>query len=113
MVEDFIFILDEEIERFTVYKNNQKTKVGYLNYYLINQSLEIADLLLNVQFRQQGIGSELIKKVVFLAKDNKCKSICLDTAEKDFPVHDFYRKQGFYLTDIKEGVATFLLELEP
>lgn len=113
MVQEFIFKLDEEIERFTVYTNNKKGHIGYLNYYLRNHSLEIADVLLDAEFRQHGIGSELIKRVISLAKSNKCKSICLGTGEKDLLVHGFYRKHGFHLTGIKNGGATFLLELEP
>ena len=113
MVQEFIFRLDEDIERFTVYTNNKKGHIGYLNYYLREQSLKIADVLLDAEYRQQGIGSELITRVISLAKENKCKSICLGTAEKDIPVHGFYRKHGFHLTGIKDGGASFLLELEP
>lgn len=112
MDQKFTFNLDEDTDRFTVYTSNKKGYVGYLNYWLKNQSLEIADVFIDSEYRQKGIGSELINRVISLAIIKKCKNICLGTAEKDLPVHGFYRKHGFNLTGIKDGGASFLLELE-
>jgi ribosomal protein S18 acetylase RimI-like enzyme len=112
MIQEFTFKLDEEIERLIVYTKIQNGHVGYLNYWLKNGSLEIADVLLDSKYRQKGIGSELIRRVILLANSKKCKSIYLGTAENDLPVHNFYRKHGFHLTGVKDGGASFLLELE-
>jgi ribosomal protein S18 acetylase RimI-like enzyme len=112
MTQSFIFELDEDIGQFKVYINDKNGRVGYLNYYLNNQSLEIVDVLLDNVYRQKGIGSELINLVINLAKSKKCESIILVTAEHDLLVHGFYIKHGFHLTGINNNRgALFKLNL--
>jgi GNAT superfamily N-acetyltransferase len=111
MVQSFVFNLDEEVERFDVWTENKVDHVGYLNYRVYEEYIEICDVLLNSEYRQKGIGSELINRVIKIAKDKKCKSVCLGTQADDFPVHKFYSKHGFELIDVKNGNASFVLTL--
>jgi ribosomal protein S18 acetylase RimI-like enzyme len=113
MAHRFIITLDEEEDRFDVWTEAQpKLHVGYLNYWLKDQYLEIADVLLEPDYRQKGIGSDLMRLVIKLAKNKKCKSVRLGTQADDFPVHRFYKKHGFKLSGIKDGEVLFILVLE-
>ena len=55
--------------------------------------LIIQYLYVNDKFRNNKIGSRLIKSIVDVAKNRKCTGIHLDTFE--FQARDFYIKQGF------------------
>jgi ribosomal-protein-alanine N-acetyltransferase len=112
MAQSFTIILDEEIDRFDVWVVKPKKHVGYLNYWLKDQYIEIADVLLDSEYRQKGLGSELINRVIGLAKNKKCKSVRLGTQVDDFPVHSFYQKHGFKIVGVKDGNASFILVLE-
>jgi len=111
MTHSFVFNLDEETERFDVWTINKEDHVGYLNYWVREHDIEICDVLLNSEYRQNGIGSELISRVIKLAKNKKCKSVFLGTQASDLPVHKFYKKHGFKLIGIKNGNASFKLNL--
>lgn len=113
MNSDYLIELDEEIRRFNVFTNNRKNHVGYLNYAIEKDTAEIQDVILNEQYRQFGIGSELVKRVIKIAKVKGCKSIKLLTQIDDSPVHNFYKKHGFRLTKrcTERGCAYFELIL--
>lgn len=77
---------------------NNSGKIGYLNWSVSADSLEIRDLyIINEKYRQCGIGSMLIEEILKLSKANKIYKIWGVTQWNDFPVHDFYRKHGFSL----------------
>lgn len=109
MNDAFEFYLDEEIERFEVHTINKDKYVGYLNYSLEKGVMYILDVLLEKPFRQKGVGSSLMYKVIEIAKNNECSKVSLGTQWNDEPVHGFYRKHGFDLISIKDGEATFEL----
>ncbi|ABO24599.1 N-acetyltransferase [Shewanella loihica] len=106
---DYQIELDEELDKFNVWCSNKQENIGYLNYWLRDDYLEIADLLLDEDHRQLGIGSELIKLTIELAKSKELKKVILSTAANDIPVHNFYRKNGFKFVIEKPSGAVFEL----
>ena len=112
MFKDYLIKLDEDICQFNVWLPHRKLHIGYLNYWNKEQYIEIADVRLKPDYRQQGIGSELIKRVIILANDKNYSRIQLETSSTDFPVHRFYKKHGFKLVESKESSAYFVLNME-
>lgn len=76
--------------------DNNQFEIGYLNWVLKEDTLEIADLFIqNPKHRQLGIGSMLINSVLTVAKEKAINEVWGITQWDDYPVHDFYTKHGF------------------
>ena len=64
----------------------------------LNQSkpeLWIPDLVVSKEYRHKGIGKELIKACVRIAKTKSCSRIRLESGNKRKDTHEFYKKTGF------------------
>ena len=64
----------------------------------LNQSkpeLWIPDLVVSKEYRHKGIGKELIKACVRIAKTKSCFRIRLESGNKRKDTHEFYKKTGF------------------
>ena len=64
----------------------------------LNQSkpeLWIPDLVVSKDYRRKGIGKELIKACVKIAKTKNCFRIRLESGNKRKDTHEFYKKIGF------------------
>ena len=80
--------------------HNDEIVIGYLNWIIKEDTLEIADLFIhNPKHRQLGIGSILIKAVLKVAKEKKVNEVWGITQWDDYRVHDFYKKHGFAFAD--------------
>jgi GNAT superfamily N-acetyltransferase len=88
---------------------NHPGEIGYLNWIVDDNKLEIADLLIHKKkHRQIGIGSMLIKELLELASENGIEKVWGITQWDDYPVHDFYRKHGFVFdSHMKDGQIGF------
>ena len=75
----------------------QQKLVGVVEYTLEtwNNRLRITNLLVWEEFRQQGIGSLLMKKVLDEAVKNKVRMAVLETQTCNRGAIDFYIKAGF------------------
>ncbi len=79
--------------------NNQE--LGHVYLYLIFNDLHqkpyglVEDLFVKEKFRQQGLGTRLLKAVIDLAKKNNCyKLIATSRFEREL-VHQWYENNGF------------------
>jgi len=55
----------------------------------------LEDMIVNKNFRGQGVGSSLIKFVLKKLKKQGCTRVTLLTDEDNIKAHHFYKKQGF------------------
>ena len=60
----------------------------------------IADLIIEEDFRDKGLGTRIVKAMIKECKKNNCYKIVLGTESSKKKVHNFYKKQGF----IKWGI---------
>ena len=67
-------------------------KTCYLNYFAIKK-----------KFQGKGFSKLMIKKVISLAKEKKCKHIELAVWSKNFPAIGLYNKFGFRFISIKKN----------
>lgn len=93
------------------YKKNSKTKIGLDSYYIVakqNQEIvgfagilkiidevNIMNIVVRKDKRQEGIGSKLLNEIFDIAKRQKAQSITLEVNEKNLPAIQLYQKFGF------------------
>lgn len=69
--------------------------IGYLNYSLIYDRLEIDDFLVEVKRRNKGIGSKLLSYLVVIAINNHVVNITLEVRKSNEVARELYKKFGF------------------
>jgi len=81
----FVAVIDDEIVGVLIFKTEQ---------WWNGEVLLIEDLAVKDEFKNQGIGKQLIDKIENYAKDNKIKTISFSTNRKSSSIK-FYKKQGY------------------
>ncbi len=76
---------------------NDKIK-GLISYCIENNECEIVSL--DSLIEHQGIGTNLIDKVIEIAKEHNCKRIWLVTTNDNTKAIRYYQKKGFNIKNI-------------
>ena len=69
--------------------------VGYLEYSLIYDRMEIDNIMVNEDYRGQGIGSMLMAYLIDLAINSQVKNITLEVRVSNHVAINLYNKFGF------------------
>ncbi len=97
MVESKNFF--NEAVKFFVKKDGREAGRAFL--YFIKNDLHnevyglIEDVFVDEEFRHQGLGSELLNKLLTEAKNRKCYKILATSRNERKGVHSWYEKFGF------------------
>lgn len=75
-------------------KNDVVVGVGRVVTDMVKNAM-IFDLIVKKSERNQGIGSEIMKKIIKECKKNNIKNICLTTDPRSLWLVDYYKKLGF------------------
>lgn len=83
----------------------KKKRIGELRATIIDATLNIGDILINDSFRNYGIGTRTINKVLEIAENNNIKKIKGKISEYDEveKLQSFYEKLEFLITPEKDG----------
>ena len=86
------------INGFVVLNENKKI-IGYVTYFYayytwIGKSMYMDDIYVKKDFRGNGLGTKLIKKVIEKAKSDKCNKLRWQVSEWNQPAIDFYKNLG-------------------
>lgn len=84
-----------------IIKNGNAIIAGINSWFYFNQLLYVSVLFVDEQYRDQGLGSELLSKVENEAKALGATLAHLDTF--DFQAKDFYLKQGYEIFGVLEN----------
>ncbi|QAT61819.1 GNAT family N-acetyltransferase [Acidilutibacter cellobiosedens] len=84
---------------------------GVITYSIENGECEIVSLDSLVE--NQGIGSNLINKVIEKAKENKCRRVWLITTNDNTKAIRYYQKRGFYMKEIHINAIQRSRKLKP
>ena len=82
-------------------KNEKGELIGGLYGYFVWGWLEINILVVNEDYRKQGIGEALVKKAENIALQKEAYKIRLNTVE--FQAPDFYKQMNYKVVAIEEG----------
>ena len=87
------------------------TIVGICLYAIVESECEI--VLLEVFKKGIGIGSELIREVNEIAKNNSCKRLWLVTTNDNIEAIKFYQKRGFVIANIHVNAIEESRKIKP
>ena len=77
--------------------------VGFINYYLIYDRMEIVNFNVLEFFQNMHIGSNLLLKVIEIATLKKLKNITLEVRKDNQKAIYLYEKNGFKKTSIRKN----------
>lgn len=78
-------------QKFLIYKKNNEN-IGFLDYSLIYDRLEINYIFVNENYRECNIASLLVD---YMIEKSECKSISLEVNENNAKAINFYKKNKF------------------
>ncbi|MFG6119401.1 GNAT family N-acetyltransferase [Thalassobacillus sp. B23F22_16] len=107
LIETYKDIIRAEETFLGIYK--ERKLVGLVAYTLEAGDFWITRLAVHPRWMRQGLGKELLSRVLFLNPANKC---WVTTGAKNEPAMQFYQKNGFQqIQEIKteEGITLALL----
>ena len=120
LLEDFddfwtVNILKEEIQseksQYIVAKQNQGI-VGFAGIRIIIDEVEIMNIVVRKDKRQEGIGSRLLQEILKTAKEQNAQVVILEVNEKNQPAIKLYQKFGFEQIGLRKNtiiIQTMLL----
>ena len=77
--------------------------VGFVNYLLIYDRMEIVNFNVLEFFQDNHIGSSLLEKIIEIAKNNKLKNITLEVRSDNVKAIYLYKKYGFKEVAIRKN----------
>jgi ribosomal protein S18 acetylase RimI-like enzyme len=114
-----IFIDDIKDDNFVCRYNNQI--VGYISYNPLskrrNGSVYIINLVVDPQFRRQGIAQKLIyETAMYYLNKGEPKIMSLQVDKNNYPAINLYKKMGFEIVDpickLDEDDEQYIMEIE-
>ena len=105
-----VFLKNDILKDF---KNNPYTKylvyliegkvVGFINYYMIYERMEIVNFNVLDFFQNKKIGSSILEELLKIAKDKKVGNITLEVIKDNVKAIHIYSKYGFKEVAIRKN----------
>ena len=86
--------LESDSSHYLVVKDNSKI-IGFAGIKVTVPDCDIMNIVVKKDFRNQGIGSLLLKELINLSKSLKVQNLFLEVNEKNRPAILLYNKFGF------------------
>ena len=86
--------LHNKYAHFLCAKEQDKV-IGYIGAWIIDDSCEVINFVVDKSYQHQGNGQALFNELVKLALDKKALYICLEVRISNQPAINFYYKNGF------------------
>lgn len=110
--------LDNKVSRiWALEKNNKLT--GYICFWIFANEVQIINLAVHPEHRNQKQGSSLLKRLINSSRSNGVRNIWLEVRPSNLPARSLYKKTGFrefgkrpeYYPDTKEDAILMSLEI--
>ena len=101
MIEEVINKTSSPYSRTISYKIDDKI-VGYLDYSLIYDRMEIDNIKVEEEYQGKGIGTKLMSYLVSIAIENKVDNITLEVRKSNDKAIHLYKKFGFHEVAIRQ-----------
>lgn len=69
--------------------------IGYTCLWHVDDQLEIANIAVSPNYRKEGIGKKMMKRIMQEAKERNCKNIILSVRESNRAATNLYTQFGF------------------
>jgi GNAT superfamily N-acetyltransferase len=114
---EFWITIDSEDDAFVIYIYCADGCAGSLKVIWRNKKVELADILIEAAYRNQGLGTALLQELIALARRKEIQCIHGFVVQKDYDENPhllkWYQKQGFsVLPPPPEAQAAAFLELD-
>lgn len=76
--------------------------IGYLEYSIIYDRMEIDNIFVLEKYRNMGIASSMIEYVINIYEKNNLKNITLEVRVSNHNAINLYKKYGFYEVGIRK-----------
>ena len=86
--------LQSEISKYLVAKLNNEI-IGFAGIKIIIDEADIMNIVTKKTYRNQGVGTLLLEKLIALSKSISLKSVSLEVNESNFSAIHLYEKFGF------------------
>ena len=111
LVSDFDDYWNYDILRNELKTENSKYLVAILNEEIVGfagikmmvDEADIMNIVVKKTFRNQGIGTLLLKKLMDLSRELNCISITLEVMEENYPAIHLYKALGFTQIGIRKN----------
>lgn len=100
--EDFLCCLRQR-NCIGMVAERQERIVGFMIYELLKHQLHFLNFAVAPWARRQGIGSQMVDKLVHKLSQQSRHEILLEVRETNLAAHLFFRAQGFRATEVLHG----------
>jgi diamine N-acetyltransferase len=105
--------MEKEFFHCFIAETNDNKIVGYASWFFCyytwsGKSVYLDDLYVQPEYRGKGIGTNLIHKVIDMAKENKCHKVRWQVSNWNKPAIDFYEKNGAEINDVEQNCDLLL-----
>lgn len=94
MIKEVNVVFDNPFKKKVEYFVSEEV-VGYLEYLLMYDRMEIENIFVLEKYRGQGIGNRLMAYLVSVAIENRVINITLEVRENNEVAKNLYKKFGF------------------
>ena len=77
----------------------EKEKIGYLEYQINYETLDITDFFIEENYRKKGYGTLLLKEL----EKEKIEKIMLEVNKENIPALNLYKKSGFIIINVRKN----------
>ena len=93
------YLIDNEIARFLIAVKDENI-IGLGGVFLFQKVASIGYMGVLPEYRGQGVGSEIFKKLMEIAKNSGCNSVNLYASKLGEPIYKKYGFQGSYYANL-------------
>ncbi len=84
----------------------EDTVCGYISGQLILDEFFISNIAVKEQFRNSGLGTSLLKKLIIILTEKNCSLLTLEVRESNFTARHLYENFGFRFLGIRKDFYT-------
>ncbi len=101
MIKEIDNLNDREFSKRLEYLDNNII-IGYMNYSLIYDRIEIDYFFVCEEYRNNNIGTKIMEHLIKIAKKNKVMNITLEVRQSNKIAIHLYEKMGFTKVAIRK-----------
>ena len=96
-----------------VVENDQQQIIGYVSYFFCyftwsGKGMHMDDLYVKPAYRGAGIGTQLLERMIELAKQEGCHKLQWQVSKWNHPAIEFYQKMGAEIDDVEQNCELVL-----
>ena len=100
--EDFLCCLRQR-NCIGMVAERQERIAGFMIYELLKSQLHVLNFAVSSSARRQGVGTQMIEKLVNKLSQQRRQEICLEVRETNLPAQLFFRRQGLQAQTVLRG----------